>query len=111
MNVHTAKRDHDVLDIVNAICLTTGNAWRHEPDGRGLTVLSLDGDIWITEEGNPNDYILRAGDSIFFQSPRLVVAEPLTPFACIRTYSGERAPCATGARAPSPEVPPIGAVA
>jgi hypothetical protein len=108
MNVHTAKRDHDVLDIVNAICLTTGNVWRREPAGRGVEVLSLDGDIWITEEGNPNDYLLRAGQSILFPGPGLIVVEPLTPFACIRIYEGEQAGRHAGAETPASEVPPIG---
>lgn len=111
MNVQAAERGHDVLDIVNAICLTTGNVWRREPGSQELTVLSLDGEIWITEEGNPNDYILRPGESISFGPAGLIVAEPLTPFACIRTYEGERPIRGSGAQAPAPEVPPIGIAA
>ena len=108
MNVQTAKRDHDVLDIVEAICLTTGNIWRHQPNGRELEVFSLDGNLWITEAGDPNDYILRAGESIRLRGAGLVIAEPLTPFACIRAYEEERSVSESGAEAPAPEAPPIG---
>ncbi|MGB8437210.1 MAG: DUF2917 domain-containing protein [Burkholderiales bacterium] len=39
------------------------------PDGRGHRIVSLSGDVWITEQGRQEDIILRAGEAVMLQSP------------------------------------------
>jgi Protein of unknown function (DUF2917) len=39
------------------------------PDARGHRIVSLSGDVWITEEGRQEDIILHAGDAVALQSP------------------------------------------
>lgn len=39
------------------------------PDGSGHRIVSLSGDVWITEQGRQEDIILRAGEAVTLQSP------------------------------------------
>jgi hypothetical protein len=39
------------------------------PHARGQRIASLCGAVWITEEGRPEDIILRAGESVTLQGP------------------------------------------
>jgi len=38
------------------------------PDARGHRIVSLSGDVWITEQGRQEDIILRAGDAVTLQT-------------------------------------------
>ncbi len=108
MNTRNLTHEYDVLDSIDAICLTTGNVWCHEPNGKMLELLALDGDIWVTEQGNPADYIVRAGHILRLPGAGLIVVESLTPFACIRACEGEQSAAGTGAAEATPDVPAIG---
>jgi Protein of unknown function (DUF2917) len=39
------------------------------PGARGHRIVSLSGDVWITEEGSTEDIILRAGEAITLRAP------------------------------------------
>jgi len=39
------------------------------PHAHGHRITSLSGDIWVTEQGRPQDIILRPGESVTLQSP------------------------------------------
>jgi Protein of unknown function (DUF2917) len=39
------------------------------PDARGHRIVSLSGDVWITEQGRTEDIILRAGEAVTLQAP------------------------------------------
>jgi len=38
------------------------------PDARGHRIVSLSGDVWITEQGHQEDIILRAGDAVMLRA-------------------------------------------
>lgn len=96
----------DELEIASAICLTMGSPMRLEANGNELEIEVVDGRIWITEENDPADYILAAGEHIWQQGRALVVIEPLTPFACIRVMAQGRIvwPADAGATASTTEI-------
>lgn len=41
--------------------LRKGETWRLENDLRGLSVVSMEGMLWITQEGDLKDYVLQPG--------------------------------------------------
>jgi hypothetical protein len=45
------------------------------PDARGATLRVTRGTLWITQEGDPQDVVLRAGDSWLVERNGLVVVE------------------------------------
>jgi hypothetical protein len=48
-------------------------------DGAGLTVLCLKGALWVTQEGDPSDVVLSAGESLLLERNGLTVLYALTP--------------------------------
>jgi hypothetical protein len=57
-------------------------------DGEGLTLLCLKGAVWVTQESDPRDIILTAGESFTLDRQGLAVLYALDA-ACI----GMRSPC------------------
>jgi hypothetical protein len=57
--------------------LRPGDFW-HQADIAGLSIKSLKGTIWITEEGDMRDGIIRAGECFSISGNGLVVLEALT---------------------------------
>jgi hypothetical protein len=53
------------------------------PHRTAYEVMALEGVVWATCEGGSRDYILRAGDCIFFPAGRTVIIESLVPSALI----------------------------
>lgn len=53
------------------------------PHRTSYEVMALEGVIWATCEGGARDYILRAGDCVFFPAGRTVIVESLVPSALI----------------------------
>ena len=44
-------------------------------DARGIAIACLEGDLWITEEGDSRDYMIRPGERFVVDRPgRIVVA-------------------------------------
>jgi len=54
--------------LVHLTAALPGSRVLRLPDARGYRIVSLSGDVWITEHGSPDDVILRAGQSVTLQS-------------------------------------------
>lgn len=82
------RRSHDLFDheqlVTDIICLSAGTIWQREATPFALQVDALEGSVWITNEGDTNDYITGVGDSIILDGAGRIVIESLTPFSLIR---------------------------
>ncbi len=58
-----------------AIQLRKGELWRLENDLRGLSIACLEGILWITQEGDPRDYVLEPGQRFVIARRGSVVIE------------------------------------
>ena len=47
------------------------------PGIRGATLRVTQGTLWLTQEGDPNDIVLRAGDNFVVESAGVTVVEAL----------------------------------
>jgi hypothetical protein len=54
--------------LVHLTAALPGSRLLRLPDGSGHRIVSLSGDVWITEQGRPEDIILHAGESVTLQS-------------------------------------------
>ena len=48
------------------------------PGIRGATLRVTQGTLWLTQEGNPNDVVLRAGDNFVVESDGTTVVEAMS---------------------------------
>lgn len=58
--------------------LESGALRRFDSDA-SLTLTSCEGVAWVTQEGDSQDYVLKAGESVAIHGKRLVVIEALQP--------------------------------
>ena len=61
-------------------------------DGVGLEVKCLRGDLWITQAGDPEDNIIRAGQSFVLGRPGLALVTALLGPAMLVVQPGRIAP-------------------
>ena len=61
-----------VLALAAGQVLTLDNA-------EGLRILARSGTVWITEEGNPRDHIVRAGDTLIVARGGRTVVQAIDP--------------------------------
>ncbi len=55
--------------LVHLTAALPGSRLLRLPDGRGHRIVSLSGDVWVTEQGQQQDIVLRAGETVTLQSP------------------------------------------
>jgi Protein of unknown function (DUF2917) len=55
--------------LVHLTAALPGSRLLRLPDGVGHRIVSLSGDVWITEQGRQEDIVLRAGEAVTLQSP------------------------------------------
>ena len=67
--------------------LEAGQRWALKGRRRVQTVLCLKGSIWVTQEGDFQDYVLEEGDAFLVTRPGLVLVRALKP-ACIGYCDG-----------------------
>jgi hypothetical protein len=79
--MNTTVMNHRAEDLRNLVCLAAGTTWRRERKEAPVRIRAIDGAIWITEEGDGEDYLLERGDAIELAGAGLVVVEALTPVA------------------------------
>jgi hypothetical protein len=80
-------RAREVLDIRN---------------GRGLVVRCLAGALWITQDGDTDDVVLKAGQCfVLDRSGLALVSAPVDPATVVIEQPSRGAPC-TGQRFPAP---------
>jgi len=80
--------------------LAQGGLWSVRTTGRESLVLTCaEGELWLTYEGDPRDYVLRPGDSMRLERAGHVVVQALrTSRFCLRERP---APCAASGAHPS----------
>jgi len=71
-------------------------------DGKGLIVRCLAGALWITQHGDTDDVVLKAGQCFELDRPGLaLVSAPVGSATVMVEKRGRGAPC-TGQRLPAP---------
>lgn len=63
---------------VRRIGLGAGALWHCAPRNRAITILAIDGAIWITQTAGEGDLILRRGESFTSRGEGRVVIEAIT---------------------------------
>jgi hypothetical protein len=48
-------------------------------DAQGTRILARSGTVWVTEEGEPRDHVVDAGDALVVARPGRTVVQALTP--------------------------------
>jgi len=68
------------------IFLSEGQVWRMEGDLRGEAIHCEKGELWITQQGDLNDYFVKAGERFWVTRPGLVLVEAMQSarFHCTR---------------------------
>jgi len=66
----------DLSQIASGIDLAPGQALRLE-DATGRRVTVLQGHVWITQDGDPRDVVLQAGEDFVIERPGLALVTPL----------------------------------
>jgi Protein of unknown function (DUF2917) len=70
--------------------------------GRGLAVRCLAGALWVTQDGDTDDVVLKAGECFVLDRDGLaLVSAPLAPATVLVEKASRGAPCA-GQRFPAP---------
>lgn len=85
--------------VMNQISLRQSETWQMSGDLRGEKIACLEGKLWITQPGDPTDYILEAGENFWVTRPGKIVVQALEG----GRFRHERAPLAT---AHCPQVTP-----
>ena len=57
------------------IFLNKGQVWRVDGDLRGECIQCEKGELWITQQGDLNDYFIKAGERFWVIRPGLVLVE------------------------------------
>jgi hypothetical protein len=58
--------------------LARGALWSHRMRSSGLTLTCQEGGVWLTREGDVEDHVLSAGDTLRLDTPGLVVVQALS---------------------------------
>jgi hypothetical protein len=66
----------DLSQIASGIDLAQGKALRLE-DAVGRRITVLQGHVWITQDGDPRDIVLQAGEDFVIERPGLALVTPL----------------------------------
>lgn len=71
---------------MTGVYLSTGQVWRAEGDLRGEVIHCDKGSLWITQQGDLNDYFLKAGERFWVTKPGLVLVQAIRQarFNCSR---------------------------
>jgi hypothetical protein len=69
------------------VLLSRGQIWRAEGDLRGEVIQCEQGELWITQQGDLNDYFLNAGERFWVTRPGMVLVEAMRSarFHCSRS--------------------------
>jgi len=61
------------------VTLARGAVWSRRVRSCGFTLTCHEGWVWLTREGDAEDHVLAAGDSVVLDQPGLVVVQALRP--------------------------------
>jgi hypothetical protein len=62
---------------VAEVSLCQTKIWQQDGDLRGETIACLQGRLWVTQEGDLNDYVLYPGESFWITRPGTVIVQAL----------------------------------
>jgi hypothetical protein len=68
------RRQHEGAEFE----LHTGDLWKTRNNFRELRIQCLDGILWITQTGDPNDIVLTPGEEFVARRRALVIVQSLT---------------------------------
>ena len=66
----------DLSQIAGSIPLLSGQPLRIE-NGYGRRIAVLEGHVWVTQDGDPRDIVLRAGEDFVVERPAATVVSAL----------------------------------
>jgi len=95
----------DLSQIAGSTFLHSGQPLRLK-DGYGRRIAVLEGNVWVTQDGDPRDIVLGAGEEFVFERPVTAVVSALGGNARIIRQDGVaiEAPRAVGQRGPMAEL-------
>jgi hypothetical protein len=64
-------------DPASAVELARGELWRAVGDTRWRAILCLDGMIWITQDGDPRDHLISAGEMFLISQDGEILVQGL----------------------------------
>jgi len=77
----------DLSQIAGSLPLRSGQPLRIE-NGYGRRISVLEGHVWVTQDGDPRDIVLSAGQDFVFDRPTLAVLSALDGDARIVRQDG-----------------------
>jgi hypothetical protein len=77
----------DLSQIAASIPVHSGQPLRL-PKGFGRRIAVLDGNVWVTQDGDPRDIVLRAGEDFVIDEPTATVVSALDGAARIMSGIG-----------------------
>ena len=77
----------DLSQIAGSIALRSGQPLRVE-NGYGRRITVLEGHVWVTQDGDPRDVVLGAGEDFVFDRPVQAVVSSLDGDARIVRQDG-----------------------
>ncbi len=66
----------DLSQVAGSIALPSGQPLRIE-NGYGRRISVLEGHVWVTQDGDPRDIVLEAGDDFIFDRRAMAVLSAL----------------------------------
>ena len=66
------------LPTADAISLRDGEVWTHQPHGTPLRIRCTSGIVWVTQEGDAGDVVLRRGETVVTRTRGKVAVQALT---------------------------------
>jgi hypothetical protein len=60
------------------------------PDGRGSLVLCLSGTVWLTQDSDPRDIVLEAGDAVRIERDGLSIVSALSDASIVLSRDATR---------------------
>ena len=66
-------------DLLSAATSLAADSLMRLNDARGRKVLVIDGLVWVTQDGDPRDIFVRAGESFEFDRSGLTLLQALEP--------------------------------
>lgn len=82
----------NVLTPLSTATLRPRQMWEIRGDNRWRFITCRHGEIWITQEGDPRDYVLKEGDLFLITLPGLVLVQALEPASVQLSPSLKNAP-------------------
>jgi hypothetical protein len=76
-NINSVAQTHrnGRLDNTLKFSLSSQRLFRLDGDGRGTKILCTGGELWITQEGDPYDHVLKCGEQFVITNRGVVIVQ------------------------------------